>query len=241
MHNLQEVQSNFTLEVDPGYKPTGFFKKRLRDSQRRKIISSVCEVNRIVFDIAQFVADDDRQLFIWPCVKIRNGKEEIDPLRDRRLRKALLGPNLEEEECFVDRSFGHQILKFPHSIATTSQKEFIVVDGAIAVVFANTGEYLYHLKLLTEDGTIQYDIVDVDTDQSCKVYLLIEMRAIEGHTQKQWFEVFVFDKQTPHLQFKLEDGSIGRKLAALPEIRVLLRHENRTSIKWNLKIGFPML
>ena len=71
-------------------------------------------------------------------------------MRDRRLLKALLEQNKKEEECFVDRSFGHQILKLPHSITTTSQEEFIVADGTIAVVFANTGEYLYHLKLPTD-------------------------------------------------------------------------------------------
>lgn len=100
MHNLTEVQANFTLEVDPGNKAVKM-KRKLKVPERKKLISSVCEVNRIVFDISQFVADDDRQLFIWPCVKIHSGKEEIDPLRDPRLREALLEQNTREEECFV--------------------------------------------------------------------------------------------------------------------------------------------
>lgn len=212
MHNLEEVQNNFALEVDPGKKLHKAMKQKLKTPDRRKLISSVCEVNRIVFDIAQLVADDDRQLFIWPCVKIHCEKEEIDPLRDPRLRGALLEQNTKEEECFVVRSFGHQMLKLPHSIATTCQGEFIVADGTIPVVFGNSGEHLYHLKLPI-DETIQHDIVDVDTDQDSKVYLLVEMKGIKEYTQKQWFEVFVFDKQDMHTRFKLQEESIGRKLA----------------------------
>ena len=39
----------------------------------------------------------------------------------------------------------------------------------------------------------------------------------------------------------LEDLCWLLMCSELPEIRVLLRHKNRTSIKWNLKNGFSML
>lgn len=211
LHDLEQVKENFYKAVER----RRTIRNKLLSEERKKIISSVCEVNRIVFDITQFapIEDGKFEFFIWPCVKIKDGKE-IDPLRDKRLRQALGQQSNTEEDCLVVRSFGKTILERPHSIATNSKGQFIVVDAMKTKVFNSSGEYRYSLEFPIDSETEQLlDIVDVDTGQDGKAYLLVEMRANEGH-EKQWFEVFAFHEQDMrlHNRFKLKEGSTGRKL-----------------------------
>lgn len=220
MHSWRGVQEDFKTEVTSGNQLLpDFVAKR---QERRKTISSVCEVNRIVFDVIQKVGGERilKEFFAWPYIEIDMGKyrkkEKIDPLRDNRLRKALRRQNSEinseEEDCLVVQTFGDKILKRPHSIATDSRDQFIVVETATATVFDSKGNYRYTLDVPIEGGS--YGIIDVDTDRNDRVYLLIEIKTDNERGIKQCYEVAVVDNQGVHvLKFRLNPASIGRKLA----------------------------
>ena len=219
MHSWREVKEDFKTEVISGSQLLPDFGKK---QERRKTISSVCEVNRIVFDVIQKVGGERilKEFFAWPCIEIDMGKyrnkKKIDPLRDNRLRKALRKQNSEvnseQEDCLVVRTFGDNILKRPHSIATDSQDQFIVVETATATVFDSKGNYRYALNLPIEGGS--YGIIDVDTDRDDRVYLLVEIKTDNERGIKQCYEVAVFDNQGVHVvKFRLNPASKGRKLA----------------------------
>lgn len=235
MHAWPGVRSDFKTEV-AGSWALGDFKRK----ERRKIISSVCEVNRIVFDVIQTLTAVQmeggervlQKFFVWPCIEIESRgkvKEKIDPLRDSRLRKALRQDE-EREDCFVVWSFGNKgkdkehNLHLPHSIATNSQGQFIVVETKTTKVFDSSGNYRYTLNLPFEDA--RYGIVDVDTDREGKVYLLVEIMANKEQI-KHCYEVAVFNTQGVHVgKFSLRPESKGRKLTVNscnnnPEVLVL--------------------
>ena len=225
VHSWKDVKSDFESEVTSSRRSVrGVLKKR----ERRKIISSVCELNHIVFDAIQMAGGEGelRQKFFiwpWPCIEIKRGQVKIDPLRDSRLREALReeSKDNEHEDSSVVWSFGNREahkdhnLHHPHSIATNSQGQFIVVETATTKVFDRRGNYRYALKIPNEDvGGARYRIVDVDTDKDAKVYLLVEITASEKLKQQHCYKVAVFDKQGSHIKtFSLNSESTGRKLA----------------------------
>jgi len=222
VHSWEDVKSDFETEVTKSFR-----RKDLRRRERRKIISSVCELNRIVFDVVQMAGGEEhrQKFFVWPCIEIKTGqvKEKIDPLRDSRLREALReeSKDNEHEDSSVVWSFGNREayedhnLHHPHSIATNSQGQFIVVETATTKVFDRRGNYRYALKIPNQDvGGARYGIVDVDTDKDAKVYLLVEVTADEKPKQQHCYKVAVFDKQGSHIKtFSLNSESTGRKLA----------------------------
>ena len=92
------------------------------DDQRREIVSMVCNVNRVIYDVTLMVGRCV-ELLNWPCVG--NGKERIDPLRDIRVTKL--------NSCVTSWSFGQEgeekhRLKSPRGIAANAQGQFIVGD-----------------------------------------------------------------------------------------------------------------
>jgi len=223
LHSWEDVQNDFKTEIT-----RSFGIRDLKRRERRKIISSVCELNRIVFDVIQLAGGEGalrQKFFVWPCIEIKRGqlREKIDPLRDSRLREALREENEdnEDEDGSVIWSFGNREayeehnLRHPHSIATNSQGQFIVVETATTKVFDRRGNYRYALKIPNQDvGGARYGIVDVDTDKDAKVYLLVEITANEKPKQQHCYKVAVFDKQGLHIKtFSLNSESTGRKMA----------------------------
>lgn len=213
MYSMKEVEKNFNLDVKRGFLP----KYWLKEDKRGKLISSVCHVSRIVFDVVQLVGGDRvlQEFFIWPT--INHGKEEIDPLRDPRLRETL--QNQDMGHCSVIWSFGQEgekeqhRLKLPCSIATNSQGQFLVVDVTATKVFHSSGKFVYSLCLATDDK-FESVTVDIDTDRNDNLYLLVSM-ANEGYKRQKdfWYEVYVFDKDgNLCFIFPLRKKSKGRKL-----------------------------
>ena len=158
MYCMNEVKNNFNLEVRGGYR------SRLQKEKRRKLISSVCHLSRIVFDVVQLVGGDSvfREFFIWPTISL-GIKEEIDPLRDHRLKETLQKQQM--EHCSVIWSFGQEGVKdkcklqFPSGIATNSQGQFVVVDNTATKVFDKSGKFLYSI-VINDSAT-----VDIDTEK----------------------------------------------------------------------------
>jgi len=213
MNSMEQVRESFEIEI----RGSPFKRAAHGNSKRRDIIWSVCHVNRVVFDIAQLVGGEKvfKDLFIWPCIEIgrnSNEREQVDPLRDQRIRNPLLSEG--KKDCCVIRSFGQEShkLTLPCGIASNSRGRLLVVDDVTTDVFDSDGKYLHSLNLPT-DNTFQYRAVDIDTDRNSNAYLLAARQAHE-RINKHCYEVFVFDKDgNLHHNFQLRNNSKGRRLA----------------------------
>lgn len=222
MHDMKTIIADFTTE----FKNTRTPKKELKKVDRRRIISYVCHVNRVIFDIAQSFGGDRvfQDLFIWPTIEVeseRNAKQEIDVLRDGRIDKALHEQGFEPVSVvwsFGDQSEdeGHK-LRRPQCIATNTKGKFVVLDGTNIKMYNSRGSFLHYI-CLPSDCAFQFHTVDADTDRDGNFYVLAwhekPAKNVGKNMPEQLFEVFVFDKDGEFKnRFSLRNKSKGRKLA----------------------------
>lgn len=80
LHAMTLVQKSLKVELKKS------FKHLLSRDERREIISAVCQINHVVYVIAQMVGDL-KTVLNWPYIII--GEEQLDPLRDVRVVKML--------------------------------------------------------------------------------------------------------------------------------------------------------
>ena len=167
LNGLPAVQNTFGVQRKTGIKAvSGFFNKE----ERRKIISGVCHVNRVIYDVHTVLGKGALE---WPSVD--TGGEKVDPLRDSIVTEALRKQGM--EHCCVSWSLGQEgeeehKLKAPGGIATNSSGQFIVGDsGDISVkVFDSSGKFVSHLRYPTDSKLAE--ICDVATDMNDNIYVL---------------------------------------------------------------------
>ena len=117
----------------------GLFNKE----ERRKVISDVCLINRVAYDVTQTVSIRE-PLPQWPM--INTGKEKVNLLRDRRVTKILCKRGM--ENCSLSWNLGHDgeeehRLNNPSSIATNSDGQYIVADLDKTIkVFDKSGKFV---------------------------------------------------------------------------------------------------
>ncbi|KAL9954386.1 hypothetical protein ACROYT_G041917, partial [Oculina patagonica] len=127
LNALSAVQNTFDVQLKKGLGAVrGLFGKE----ERKKIISSVCHVNRVIYDVTQTVGKNV-DLMMWPSVD--TGENKVDPLRDERVTEVLCKQGM-EHCCITPWSFGQEgeekhRLKYPSGIATNSSGQFIVGDN----------------------------------------------------------------------------------------------------------------
>ncbi|XP_078378127.1 uncharacterized protein LOC144661295 [Oculina patagonica] len=174
LHSLTAVQSSFDVQLKKGIQAVrGLFSK----GERRKIISSVCRVNRVIYDVMQTLAvGKDVLLPICPTIDI--GQEKVDLLRDERITKALRKQGM-EHCCVTPWSFGQEgeeehKLKEPRGIATNSSGQFIVGDyrDGNVKVFDSTGTFMSLFSLPKDDVHTKLYVLDVATDMNDRIYVL---------------------------------------------------------------------
>ena len=177
LHCLPSVQGNFKVELDKGVLN---LRGRYGKDERRMIISTVCQVNRAIYNATQAVGRD-LHVLVWPSVD--TGEDKVDPLRDRRISKVLHKVNM--EHCFVSPwSFGHEgdeehKLKFPRGIATNHREQFLIADNGdkTVKVFDSYGKFDFRFDPQTDDADTKLDILDVATaGEDDKIYLLVRVR-----------------------------------------------------------------
>ena len=172
LNSLSAVQNSFDVQLKKGIQA---LKGLVGKDERRKIISSVCHVNRVIYDVTQIVGKDVH-LWIWPAVDI--GEDKVDPLRDGRVAKVLSKQGM--EHCLVTPwSFGQEgkeehKLKNPTGIATNSSGQFIVGDYSDndVKVFDPSGQFIQHFSLPNDDVKTKLYIRDVATDNKDNIYVL---------------------------------------------------------------------
>ena len=179
LNSLSAVQKNFDVQLKKGIQAAMSLFGR---DERRKIISSVCHLNRVIFDVTQALGKDI-SFWMWPVVDIGEGK--IDPLRDRRVAKVLRELGM-EHCCVTPWSFGQEgeeehRLKKPRGIATNSSGQFIVGDNNEVKMFEiTTGQFIQHFSLPNDDVETELYIWDVTSDNKDNIYVLVECETKTG-------------------------------------------------------------
>ena len=171
LNSLPAVQNNFDVQLKTGIQAV---RSLLGKEERREIISSVCHVNRVIYDVTRTFGGD-AHFWIWPTVE--TGGNKINPLYDARVTKVLVQQDM-EHCCVTPWSLGQgdekeHRLNDPKGIATNSSGEFIVGDrGNRCVVFDRNGTFVKHFSLPTDDVNIKSYIVDVATDMNDNIFVL---------------------------------------------------------------------
>ena len=160
LHLTTMVKENFKAELTKTLK----VKLKMNRDERREIISLVCLINRIIYDVTLLVGKNE-DLFLLPCVDI--GDDKIDPLRDVRvaetLRKVKMG------DCCVAWSFD----QIGSSIATNSNKQFLIVHSKKEVkVYDSIGTFLKSFGL-PDHHEFSGSIIAVATDRADNMYVLV--------------------------------------------------------------------
>ena len=169
LNSLPAVQNNFHVQLKTGIQAV---RSLLSKEERREIISSVCHVNGVIYDVTRTFGGDTH-FWIWPTVD--TGDNRINPLYDARVTKVLLHQGM-EHCCVTPWSFGQE-LEAPMGIATNSSGEFIVgerIDRCLKV-FDRNGTFVKHFALPTYDVYTVFKINDVVTAVNDDIFVLTQL------------------------------------------------------------------
>ena len=192
LHCLPGVKECFKVELKRG------FRAWVSKKERRKLILTVCLVNRAVYDVTLMVDFGRHALETWPCVDI--GEEEVSPLRNEIIAITEVLKKCGMKNCFVPWLLGQDMHKLtcPTSIATSAHGHFLIVDEWNTVkVFDNKGNFYFSFFPEKHNFMIihisKFVIIDISTahaDMDWKIYLLVELHE---PSSAPWWEVQVFN------------------------------------------------
>ena len=215
LNSLPVVQQSLREQLKTGFRAV---KSLFNKEERRKVISRVCLVNRVAFNVIRTVPV--KELFPkW--LMIDTGEEKVDLLRDPRVREILCKQGM--ENCSVPWILGHDGeeehgLKELSDIATNSSRQYILayVDLTIKVL-DNSGEFVqgFRLPALIDDSGKQLSIktreVRLATDMNDNIYVLVSE---ESRVCSYW--IFKFNKTADqHHMFRVERTDFDFELCKL--------------------------
>ena len=208
LNGLPVVKQSLQEQLKTGIRA---IKSLFHKEERRKVISGVCLVNRVAYDVTHTVSVKEsftKEPFL-PLPMIDTGKEKVDLLRDRRVTKILCKQGI--ENCSVPWILGHdggeeRRLIYPHAIATNSSGQYIVADCDSTIkVFNNSGKFVKRFRLppLIDDSdkelSIKTQAVQLATDMNDNIYVLVEEKSGED---PYW--IFKFNKTADqHHKFRV--------------------------------------
>ena len=193
LNSLPAVQNSFKVELSKGLlNIRGQFGK----DERMQIISTVCQVNRTIYDAMRTVGKDVHVL-VWPYVDI--GEDQVDPLRDVRVLQMLeKSEKVDMEHYRITPGLSFDMPGI--HCATNTVGQFLIAGerGETVHVFDKNGKFQFSFNAQTDDAKRKIQIADLVTeDVSEKIYLLIELYNKGGWER----EVQVLNK-TADLQYK---------------------------------------
>ena len=215
LNSLPVVKQSLREQLKTGFRAV---KSLFNKEERRKIISGVCLVNRVAFNVIRTVPV--KELFPkW--LMIDTGEEKVDLLRDPRVREILCKQGM--ENCSVPWILGHDGeeehgLKELSDIATNSSRQYILayVDFTIKV-FDNSGKFVQGFRLpplIGDSGkqlSIKTSVVRLATDMNDNIYVLVSEKSRVG---SYW--IFKFNKTADqHHKFRVEGISLDFELCEL--------------------------
>ena len=194
LNSLPAVQNSFKVELSKGLlNIRGQFGK----DERMQIISTVCQVNRTIYDAMRTVGKDVHVL-VWPSVDI--GDDQVDPLRDVRVLQVLeKSEKVDMEHYRITPGLSFDMPGI--HCATNTVGQFLIAGerGETVHVFDKNGMFQFRFRPQTDDAKTKIQIRDLVTeDVSEKIYLLIGL-----YNEERWesSEVQVLNK-TGDLQYK---------------------------------------
>ena len=200
IHDVSGVKECFKVELKKG------FWARLGKEERRKIISTVCFFNRVVYDVTLMARFGNKgQLSVnWPCVN--TGEERVNPLRNQKVDEVLKKQGM-EHCCVTPWLLGKEgeeehKLKDPCGIATNTKGQLLIADNGDTTVkvFNSNGMLDFRFNPQTGDIDTKLKIRNVATaGEDDNIYLLVELK--KPGAEKWESEVQVFNK-TADLQHK---------------------------------------
>ena len=193
-------------------------KSLFNKEERRKVISGVCLVNRVAFNVIRTVPV--KELFPkW--LMIDTGEEEVDLLRDARVREILCKQGM--ENCSVPWILDHYGKRWERwlkkrDIATNSSRQYILAYENLTIsVFDNSGNFVQSFRLppLIDDSgkqlSIKTSVVRLATDMNDNIYVLVSE---ESRVGSYW--IFKFNKTADqHHKFRVERISFDFELCKL--------------------------
>ena len=194
LNSLPAVQNSFKVELSKGLlNIRGQFGK----DERMQIISTVCQVNRTIYDAMRTVGKDVHVL-AWPYIDTREDK--VDPLRDVRVLQVLeKSEKVDMEHYRITPGLSFDMPGI--HCATNTVGQFLIAEerGETVHVFDKNGMFQFRFRPQTDDAKTKIQIRDLVTeDVSEKIYLLIGL-----YNEERWesSEVQVLNK-TADLQYK---------------------------------------
>ena len=229
LHSVPVVQSYFEVQMTE----KGILNLRglFGTDERREIISSVCQVNRAIYNVTQEVSKE-AHAWVWPCVCI--DKHKVDLLRDGRVLQVMRDLNM--EHCSVPWSFTlsqegeeEQKFTFPRAIATNSHGYFLIVDGTDndVKVFDGNGKYDFKFNAPHDDACIK--IVDVEVDVDDQIYLLV---CRKSPAAEQWEREVQILTKTADLEnmFPVKGGFSGMMRLIVDGSKVMVLVDNEVYV-----------
>ena len=205
LNSLPVVQRSFQEQLRTGSMAV---KSLFNKEERRKVISGVCLVNRVAYDVTQtvpvkepFTNEPFAKELLLPLSMIDTGKEKVYLLRDGRVTKILRKQGM--ENCSVPWILGHDgeeehRLNNPRAIATNSSGQYIVTDNNLTIkVYDSSGKFVqcFRLPPLIDDSgkelSIKTWVVRLATDMN-DIYVLVQ------EIRKYPFWIFKFNKTADH-------------------------------------------
>ena len=194
LNSLPAVQNSFKSELSQGFLN---IRGRFGKDERMQIISTVCQVNRTIYDAMRTVGKDVHVL-VWPSVD--NGEDQVDPLRDVRVLQVLeKSEKVDMEHYRITPGLSFDMPGI--HCATNTVGQFLIAGerGETVHVFDKNGMFQFRFRPQTDDAKTKIQIRDLVTeDVSEKIYLLIGL-----YNEERWesSEVQVLNK-TGDLQYK---------------------------------------
>ena len=205
LNGLPVVQQSLKVQLKTGISNVkGWFSQK----ERQKLISGVCLVNRVAYDVTRTISVKE-PLPQWPMVD--TGQEKVDLLRDERVTRALCKQGM--EHCSVSWILGQDgvnvdSINDPCNIATDSSGQYIVADSNLIIkVFDNNGKFVKSFRLppLIDDNGTELSIdswpVHLATDMNDDIYALVKEK---NRKDSHW--IFKFNKIVEkHLRFRVRE------------------------------------
>ena len=211
---LPAVRNSFKVELSKGLlNIRGQFGK----DERMQIISTVCQVNRTIYDAMRTIGKDVHVL-VWPYVDI--GEDQVDPLRDVRVLQVLeKSEKVDMEHYCITRGWSFDVTFEIYRMATNTLGQFLIVEKwrKTVHVYDSNGMFQFSFNPQTDDAKIEIKIYDLVTEVvSEKIYLLIGL-----YNGKQWErEVQVLNK-TADLQYKFPVKGGSRLIVSCGKLVIL--------------------
>ena len=216
LNSLPAVQNSFKSELSQGFLN---IRGRFGKDERMQIISTVCQVNRTVYDVMRTAGKtEDVHVLKWPYVD--TGEDQVDPLRDVRVLQVLeKSEKVDMEHYRITPGWSFDLILGGKILRTITLGQFLIAQtqGRTVYFYDKYGMFQFSFNPQTDETKIEICFFDLVTeDVSEKIYLLIRL----DNGKHLEYEVQVLNK-TADLQCKIPVRG-GRRLIVSGDKLVIL-------------------